>query len=186
MTRGEPWLTDKEKEEIKQVVIEQRMFGYTNDESTKIASERISRKYKIRESITRRTYEIIKIQYAKDNNLTEWITVYGRIGYLDAYKGWVDNMEFIQQRSMRLFAYETSKPIEQQSANKINSLARNIRETTIVLSSLGLGAPMLLQLKNAIDKGFGNEFIESNGEPKRLKKSGEDNGEDLPADEFAA
>jgi hypothetical protein len=186
MTRGEPWITPKEKEEIKQVVIEQRMFGYTNEESTKIASERISKKYKIRESITKKTYENIKVECARDNELTEWITVYAKVGYLDAYREWVDTMDFVKQRALRLLAHETNKPIEQQSVNKVNSLSRNIRETVIVQSSLGLGAPMLLQLKNAIDKGFGNEFIESDGVPKRLTKSGEDDGENLPSDEFAA
>ena len=187
MTRGEPWITDDEKDEIRQVIKEQKLFGFTNEEGAKICGERLHKKFGLRESITKKTYENIKLDEANRDELTNWMTVYTKIGYLDAYKQWIEKTLFVEQKLLKLFDHLTSKPMDEQErlSGKINSTARSIRETVILHSSLGLGAPMILQMKNAIDKGLVDEFLPER-ELKRIQESGQESREDIPSDEFSA
>ena len=187
MTKGEPWLTDDEKEEIRQVVREQRLFGYDNEDATKIASERLKKKFGRREAIVKQTYINLKTDEADRNEVTNWITVYTTKGYLDSYRQWIEETIYSKQKLLALFEYMTSKPLEEQEklSGKINSTARSIREATILHSSLGLGAPMILQMKNAIDKGQIDEFLPKR-EFTRDKESGEDSNQDIPRDQYSA
>lgn len=182
-----PWLTDAEKEEIRIVVQEQRLFGYTNEEAAKICGERLNRKFGKRDTITRRTYEIIKVDEADRGEVTNWVTTYATRGYLDEYRQWMLNSIFRQQRFAKIFDALTSEDMEQQKKNvhKINSVGRSWREEDILHSSLGLGAPMILQMKNAIDKGLIDEF-HTKRELKRDKEPRQDDNEDISTGQFAS
>lgn len=187
MTKGEAWLTDEEKDEMRQVVREQRLFGYNNDDAAKIAGERLAKKFGRRESIAKQTYINLKTDEANRNEVTNWITVYTTRGYLDSYRQWMEETIYVKEKLLRLYEHLTSKPLEEQEklSGKINSTARSIRETTILHSSLGLGAPMILQMKNAIDKGMIDEFLPQR-ELTRDKESGEDSNQDISTDKYSA
>lgn len=184
----EPWLTKAEKEEVRQVVREQRLFGYENKEALRIASERLRTKYKKRETISEKTWENIKRDMVESEEISEWITIYAKKGYIDAYREWMEETLWRKHRLARLFDALTNEPMEQQKKNvhKINSTARSLREETALHASLGLGAPMLLQIKNAMEKGYSKEFVNPDGQPKRLTELRQDDSESIPSDEFAA
>lgn len=183
----EAWLTDDEKDEIRQVVREQRLFGYTNEEATTICAKRLHDKYGRRDTLSRRTYEIIKIDEANRNEVTNWVTVYTKRGYLDNYRQWMEETIFVKERLLKLYNSLTNKPMEEQErlSGKINSTARSIRETIMLHTALGLGSPAILQMKNAVDKGLADEFLPER-ELSRIKESGKDSTEDIPRDEYSS
>ena len=180
-------ITPDEREEIRTVVHEQRLYGYTNDEAAKICGERLRKKFGRRDSLSRRTYEVVKIDEAKRNEVTNKVAVYAKRGYLDNYMQWMDETILVKQGLLKLFKHLTDKPMEEQErlSGKINSTARSIRETIILHTALGLGAPAIMQMKNAIDKGLANEFLPI-GKLTGIKESGEDSTGDIPSDEFTA
>lgn len=181
----EAWLSDDEKDEIRQVVKDQKLFGYTDAEASEIAGKLLHEKYGRREKISTQTYKEIKWKEADRNEITNQITVYATKGFLAEYLQWMQETILIKQGLLRKFQFEISKPLEQQNSHVIDKLARGIRESIILHSSLGLGSPMLLQMKNAIDKGLADEFL-----PKRITKgnqeSREDSNEDYSTGRFAA
>jgi hypothetical protein len=177
-------LTVDDRIEIKQIIREQKMYGWTNKEALEICKHRL----RWRRGVGTRTYEIMKAEFANDNEVTEWITVQAKAGYLENYKQIVDEMVFVKQRILRNFDYETSKPIEQQNPFIVSALSRNIREQLLALAALNVGSPILLQIKSLIDKGLANEFFNHNRFLTEDRKSPEDSGKDRTTsdDEYSA
>jgi len=183
----EAWLTEEEKNEIRQVVHEQKLFGYTNDEATQICIKRLQEKFGRRNTLSRRTYEVIKVDEEKRSDATNWITIYSKGEYVANFRDWMLEGIYRKQKMMRLFDELTNESIENQKKNvaKIDRLARSCREETMLQASLGLNAPIILQMKNAIEKGYADEFLPI-GQLKRDKESSEDDKRDISTDKYAA
>lgn len=145
-----------EQNTIKRTIEEQRMFGMSNKETLQLIEKRIGR------SISEEQYIRYKNNILDDNEVRNWYFTFSRIGFLDHYKQRIDEVLYVLEKLMRKFAWETSKPIEQQSVHILGSLSRNIRETEALLIALGLGSPILMQVKNLIDKGVSVEGIDIN------------------------
>ncbi len=178
----EPLLKDKEKELIQEVIMEQKMFGYTDEESLNICNKRLPSR-----TISFRTYKTYKYRYAHQNEVTSWITTYSKAGYLDAYRGWIQEKIYLKQTLMKQFEFERQKPVEEQNWNKTLRLARGINEIIDSEASLGLGSPILYQMKMWIDKGLASdELLKRFGLPKRNQKSREDDKQDNTFDEYSA
>lgn len=138
-------LSEQQLELIQKTIEEQRMFGLTNDEAMQLVRKRIN------QDISDRHYYRIKQKVANDNEVNEWITTFARVGYLDHYQQRIKELLYVNQELMKLFSDELSRP----NPNKhiISSFARNIRENESLLLAAGLGSPVLLQIKQLIDKG---------------------------------
>ena len=178
----EPWIKAGEKDIIMDVIMEQKMFGYTDEESLKIVNKRLPSR-----DISLRSYKHYKSEWMHKNEATGWLTIYARAGYLDSYKGWIRDKIYLKQSLMQEFEHERAKPIEQHNSRKMISLARAINEIIDTEASLGLGAPVLLQMKQWIDKGLASdELLKRFGFPKGNKELREDNKQDNPPDEYTA
>lgn len=164
--------TDKQLHDIENMIEQQRMFGYTDHQVVEIlAKEDIS--------ISERHYKRMKRKIANREEVTKWITIQAKAGFIDNYKQRVEEATYQNQRLLRLFEYETSKPIEKQNVAIVSSLARGIRESIALLASLNLGSPVLLQVKELINKGgFTKDELTSSGLNTRDKESREDNTQD--------
>lgn len=177
-------ITAEERIEIKQVIREQKMYGWTDKESLAICKHRLKR---VR-GIGLRTYVSMKSEFANDNEITEWYAVQAKAGFLENYKQIIEEMIFVKQRLLLKFDYETSKPLEEQSSHIVSILSRNVREQLLALAALNVGSPILMQIKTLIDKGLANEFFNNNRFLKEDRESSEDRRENrnTPGDEYSA
>lgn len=80
--------------------------------------------------------------------------MFAKIGFLDNYRQCIDEMVYVKNYLMRRYAYENSKPIDQQNSGIINSLARGLREQDFLIASLSVGSPILLKIKDELDRGL--------------------------------
>lgn len=177
------WLTFDEKQEIRQIIMEQKMYGWTNKEAVEICRTRLPK----RPNLSFRTYQDMKIQEAEKNEVTKRITIQAKAGFIEDYMQRKDETTHVLQRLLRLFDRETSKPIEQQNVRTVCSLSRHIVEIEAVLSNLGLESPVLMHMKNVVDKGLANNELLNKQRNKKDRELTEENGEDRTnTDEFAA
>jgi hypothetical protein len=178
-------LTAEDRIEIKQVIREQKMYGWTHKEALEICKHRL----KHRRGIGMRSYVSMVAEFAQDNEVTEWYAVQAKAGFLENYKQIIEEMMFVKHRLLRKFDHETSKPLEEQNPFIVSTLSRNVREQLLALAALNVGSPILMQIKTLVDKGLANEFFNNNRFLKEDRESPEDSGEDraTPAnDEYSA
>lgn len=163
--------TREEIAEIEYMVQQQKMFGYSDAECLDILSKTI------KSGVSERHFRRVKRRTENRNEITNWITIEAKAGFLAQYKQRIEELEYVLQKILRLFKYETDKPIQEQNSAKINSLARGIREHEALLSSIRLGAPILLQVKQLIDKGEKIHELNYSGFTTGDKESREDSSQ---------
>jgi hypothetical protein len=137
---------------IRKCLEDQRMFGLNNAETLRLVEQRLGR------SIGERQLKRYKQQHLNDNEVKTWITTFVKAGFLDNYRQCIEEMIYVKNHLMRRFLYEVSKSSEEQSSGMINSLARGIREHELVMNSFNVGSPILLQVKEMIDRGLQDEL----------------------------
>lgn len=138
-------LTEQQIETVNKTIEEQRMFGLTEHETLQLIQKRINR------PLSRSKYYQLRQKVFNDNEVMTWITTFARVGYLDHYQQRIKELLYLNQELMKLFGDEVDRP--NPNKHVVSSLARNIRENESLLLAAGLGSPVLLQMKQLIDKG---------------------------------
>lgn len=139
--------TSEEKEKINKIIFQARMVGATHEETRQIIEKQIGR------PLSQAQYYRYRREVLDNDEVTGWITQFAKAGYIAHYRDVIDNLILVRQELMKVFIYECSKPDDEKSVGRISTLARNIRENELSLAGLGFGSPVLLKIKELIDKG---------------------------------
>lgn len=96
------------------------------------------------------SYTARKANVLNDKSTDVWLNHFTRIGFVTSHKQHIENIQRIQNDSLRQFYFETSKP--NRDEYKILKLKQDIRENTQLLSELNLGTPIISAIKSKLDK----------------------------------
>ena len=76
-----------------------------------------------------------------------WLNHFTRIGFVQHHKEQIETIQKIQDDSLRQFLIETNHNQDNRNEDKIMKLKQDIRDNVKLLSELGLGTPIITQLK---------------------------------------
>lgn len=156
-------LTPEEREKVKREIEHAEMFGWSNEETMLVIEKMIGR------PMSRPNYFILKKETLNDNEVTAWITTFGKVGYIHHFQKRIKEEEYTNQILLKMIEEEIHK--HPQNKPLISSLIRNQREHALALAQLGLGSPILRTIKELIDKSNVNDNQRYNITTEELREN---------------
>lgn len=115
--------------------------------TTEEALEYIATRFK---KISPASYKRRKSFIESDHSIQLWLNHYTRIGFIQHHKEQIDIIQFIQNDSVQRLDIERRKG--QRNESKILALKNDIKENAKLLSELGLGTPIVAEIKSRMQK----------------------------------
>ena len=84
-----------------------------------------------------------------DKSTQLWLNDFSRTGFVQHHKKQLEDIQKIQDDSLKEFFKESQK--EQRDASKIKFLKYDIRQNAKLLSEFGLGTPIISTIKARLD-----------------------------------
>ena len=102
--------------------------------------------------ISERSYKRRKAYVLSHESSQLWLDHFTRLGFVQHHRAQMDNIQRLQDDSLRQFYIETQKSQEERNEDKIKSLKQDVRENAKLLSELGLGTPIISAIKARIEE----------------------------------
>ena len=102
--------------------------------------------------ISEASYKQRKARALSDNSTQVWLNHYCRIGSVTHHKQQIENIQRLQDDSLRQFFIESVKSQDERNEDKLIKLKNDIRENSKLLSELGLGTPIISAIKAKLEQ----------------------------------
>lgn len=99
--------------------------------------------------ISEASYKLKKARILSDKSTQLWLNDFSRTGFVQHHKKQLEDIQKIQDDSLKEFFKESQK--EQRDASKIKFLKYDIRQNAKLLSEFGLGTPIISTIKARLD-----------------------------------
>lgn len=120
-------------------------FGLSVDESM----EYIRRQFG---EIRKRAFFRRKRKLNSDESTMEWLSYFTRIGFVELHRKITENIRMILDDSLHRLYEEKQKPDGARDDHLILKLKKDIKQSTLLLSELSLGAPVVAGIRAKLDK----------------------------------
>ena len=137
--------TREQKHMLIQCILDCDIFGLSDNDGMKYIEEKTGR------AISLTSYHRYKKIALNNNSSNAWINNFARVGFVDHYRKRMNEMETLQKNIYRQLNLELSKKPEEQNKKYIISLSAEIRQNNIHLCQLGLGMPIIANMKEKIE-----------------------------------
>lgn len=140
----------KDKEALIVLTSDVINYGLSDNEGLEYIAERFGR------PISRSGLYNLKKIVNSGKHANAWLNHYTKVGFLIKHKQIIDNVEKIQQDSLKDYIRLMNIPEEERDEdsrvwNKIRGLRYDIRENAKLLQELSLGTPIIAQIKAKIE-----------------------------------
>jgi hypothetical protein len=145
------------------------LFGATDSKTIQMLSEKIGKK------ISETLFYRLKKEAMKNRGESEqWLDYYAKYQFIEYYRKWIEELEFVQKKLLKALIEETEKEEEnQKNIPLINQLSKTIGAKSKVLAEFGFAPPLLSRIKSLItikyDAEKNNNNDVDNEEIRRLK-----------------
>ena len=102
--------------------------------------------------ISERTYFRRRKRLLSDRTRDSWFSYFCRIGFVEIHKKVMEDLQMIQDDSLRRLYEEKFKPEEKRDDNLILKLKKDIRENCLMLSEFSVDTPVIAGVKARLDK----------------------------------
>ena len=121
--------TKEQKHMLIQCIVDCDLFGLSDKEGMRYIEQRTGR------PISLTSYHRYKKIGLNDNVSSSWIDHFARIGFVDHYHKRINEMERLQQETLRQLYLELNKNSEEQNTKYITSLIAQIRQNKYICVS---------------------------------------------------
>lgn len=136
--------TDLKSKFLNELVIDCLTFRLNEAESLAYIKLRFG------EPISLGSYKRRRIIVNSDTSIQKWLNYFTRIGFVKHHKEIIDNARVLLADSNRRLIMETSQEVRNE--DRIFKLKADIRESLLLLSELGLGTPIIAEIRAKLAK----------------------------------
>jgi hypothetical protein len=137
-------ISETEGRFLNELVKDTITFRLTTDESLKYIAIRFGR------AISIASYKLRKANLISEQSTNIWLDYFTRIGFIQLHKENIENIQKIQEDTLRQLMAEMNRPIRNEWV--ILKLKEDARENIKLLSELALGTPIINSIRKKMEE----------------------------------
>ncbi|MGH9981072.1 MAG: hypothetical protein ACRD6U_05925 [Nitrososphaeraceae archaeon] len=139
--------TKEQRYTIIKCVKDCQLVGFTDKEGMKYIEDKIGK------SISIMSYQRYKQQALRKDHygsISKWLDYHAKVGHIESYKKRLEQMEMINEETLKLWHKEINKDKKDQDNNLIISLTEVLQKNTGLLMQISFTTPVMDFIRNSM------------------------------------